>query len=288
MGARTFKAALLKSATVLPAAWHAARRARAYPQRAARAAQQSSNGVSMSTRARTHGRPSEATRRAERVMAIVRARATSKSGASARPEGREAVTQQNRRHVSFGRVSAARGAYLAPPSWPRACRERPGPDVDARGRFAAPSARVFRHRSRLWLRHQHPDRPLCCRAAHAAARCVAARPCSRAHAAVAGARTRPLQALQRFVGPLHMYPLLCWSLTPCTTRRRRGSRGRHRHRRRRRAASLQLQAASRPAVQLTSQKNLPARRRAALCRRRPVAARSPRLVRAASTRSFAP
>jgi hypothetical protein len=119
MGARTFKAALLKSATVLPAVWHAARRARAYPQRAARAAQQSSNGVSMSTRARTHGRPSEATRRAERVMAIVRARAASKSGASARPEGREAVTLQKPTTRVFrprqrGGRRISRAAVLAP------------------------------------------------------------------------------------------------------------------------------------------------------------------------------
>ena len=72
--ARTFKAALLNSATVLAAAWRAAQRARI--RLSARGggmiAEQRLEKVHGSRR--THGRPSEATRRAERVMAIVQQR----------------------------------------------------------------------------------------------------------------------------------------------------------------------------------------------------------------------
>ena len=161
---------------------------RAMRQRARRAAQRQRRLVTVfrEAAARTHGRPSEATRRAERVMAIACARAAAK--AARLRVGRAVkwrVTYLSCRKCSVSTPPPRQHAVsrAANPA-PRVSSASP-PHVHARRRFAAPPARVFRRWPALGFHRQHRHRSLCCGSAHVTARRVAFRPGSRAHAAAA-------------------------------------------------------------------------------------------------------
>ena len=145
-GARTFKAALLKSATVLPAAWRDARRALCVSARAG-GATPLGHGLSRSTRAHAPtGGP-----------------AKQPGGQSASWPSCVRLRQQKRRDRALGRrervyISYDKQAESAPPPprqhavsraavpAPRVSTAVP-PHVHARRRLAAPPARVFRR----WL-----------------------------------------------------------------------------------------------------------------------------------------